>query len=114
MGDKRQDLLHTVAAVAKDVMVPIETPPAAAAAEPDAGGDDKQEQEQGQDEDEEGGAGEPQMRRVRSIEALELAPLGSDQAYLLPKGSGVTYKPVVARRGTLLLLPPPLCGAEPA
>jgi hypothetical protein len=93
VGDKKQDLLHTVAAVAKDMQVPVEEE--AAAEEPDA-------PDAGQDQDEE--AAEPKTRRVRAIERVELSEYGSDTAYLLPKGSGVTYKPAVARRGVALAM----------
>ena len=95
VGDKKQDLLHTVAAVAKDMQMPVEEEEAAAAEGPDAS-------DAGQDEEAEEEAAEPKTRRVRVIERLELSEYGSDTAYLLPKGSGVTYKPAVARRGMVL------------
>jgi len=96
VGDKAQDLLHTVAAVALEAEVPVE---AVADNEGEEGGEEPA-QEVGED-------GEPlpppKPERVRTVERMALAEYGADTAYLLPLGEGLTYKPVVQRRDHLLL-----------
>ena len=104
-GETQREILHRVAAAAREEELPVELPPD----ETDAGDSDARDELPEADNDD-GAAREdagtppppPRPERVRRIERMTLPAAEEAEAYLVPKGS-VTYRRAVKRRNSVLV-----------
>ena len=104
-GETQREILHRVAAAAREEELPIELPPD----EADTGDSDARDELPEADNDD-GAAREdagtppppPRPERVRRIERMTLPAAEEAEAYLVPKGS-VTYRRAVKRRNSVLV-----------
>ena len=105
-GETQREILHRVAAAAREEELPVDMPPdEAETGDSDAGGEELPEadiDDAAAREDAGTPPPPPRPERVRRIERMTLPAAEEVEAYLVPKGS-VTYRRAVKRRNAVLV-----------